>query len=70
LTNQGTKEGRNVMNGGFGGMMGSMFAWMMGLGVLVWLLVVVVLVLLVVWLFQQISRGGARPAAPGNGSET
>jgi hypothetical protein len=59
-----------MMNGDFGGMMGSMMAWMMGLGVLVWLLVLVVLVLLAVWLFQQVSRGGARAAPPGNGSRT
>jgi uncharacterized membrane protein len=51
------------------GMMGPFMAWILGLGVLVWLLVLVVLVLLAAWLFQQVRRPAdnqAHSAPPGS----
>ena len=50
-------------------MMGPFMAWILGLGVLVWLLVLVVLVLLAVWLFQRVRRAAgnqAHSAPPGS----
>ena len=54
---------------GMCGMMGSFMAWFLGLGVLVSVLVLVVLVLLAAWLFQQVRRPAdnqAHSAPPGS----
>jgi hypothetical protein len=40
--------------------MGSMMGWMMGLGLLGWVLVIVLLVAIVVLLVQLVKRGGPR----------
>ena len=48
------------MPGGMMDGMGSMMAWMMGLGLLGWLLVIVSLVAIVVLLVQLLRRAGPR----------
>lgn len=46
-----------MMDGG----MGSMMAWMMGIGLLGWVLVIALLVIILVVLVRLLSRGSAEP---------
>ena len=59
------------MNGGMMEGMGSMMGWMMGLGVLGWVVVIAILVTIVVLLAQTVRRGvpgeGGGPHTPGQG---
>ena len=48
------------MHGGMMDGMGSMMAWMMGLGLLGWVLVIVLLAIVVVLLVQVLRRAGPR----------
>lgn len=62
-----------MMNGGMMDGMGSMMAWMMGIGLLGWVLVIGLLVTIVVLLVQVLrrsgsrDRSGSRPPGPGPG---
>lgn len=52
-----------MMQGGMMDGMGSMMAWMMGLGLLGWVLVILAVVAVVVLLVQLLTRAGPRERA-------
>ena len=59
-----------MMDGGMMDGMGSMMAWMMGIGLLGWVLVIALLVTIVVLLFRLVPRTGRRdePSRPSDES--
>lgn len=54
-----------MMDGGMMNAMGSMMAWMMGVGLLGWVLVIALFVTIVLLLFRLVRRPGLQDRPPG-----